>query len=44
MPPPLVGIDTGSLRGDFVDGVRHMAEVSERCAWVMSALAHSSHP
>ncbi|WP_133916386.1 TetR-like C-terminal domain-containing protein [Streptomyces sp. NBC_00582] len=42
MPPPLSGIDTGSLHGDFVEGARRMAEVSERYASVMSALAHAS--
>ncbi|AQZ62538.1 hypothetical protein BKM31_14665 [[Actinomadura] parvosata subsp. kistnae] len=41
-PPPLADIDTGSLRGDFLEGGRRMAAIAEDQEAIMSALAHAS--
>jgi AcrR family transcriptional regulator len=41
-PPPLADVDTGSLRGDFLEGAHRMAEIADKYEAIMSALAHAS--
>ena len=41
-PPPLADVDTGSLRGDFLEGVHRMAEIADEYEAIISALAHAS--
>jgi AcrR family transcriptional regulator len=41
-PPPLADIDTGSLRGDFIEGARRMAVMSGKYEAILSALAHAA--
>lgn len=41
-PPPLADIDTGSLRGDFVEGMRRMVALAVEDEELMSGLANIS--
>jgi AcrR family transcriptional regulator len=41
-PPPLADIDTGSLRGDFIEGIRRMTTLAGEDQELMSALANAS--
>ncbi|MQM25788.1 TetR/AcrR family transcriptional regulator [Glycomyces albidus] len=41
-PPPLSDIDTGSLRGDFIEGARRMSAVAEEDEALMTGMGHAA--